>query len=204
LALINESASCRSIINNKRVLHFGPETCLARILSEDSLQYDTADFIRNDCTLKLDMSNMKQFDDASHDSVVAFDILEHIVDYKAALFEVLRVLSSSGVAVFTVPQKDISLETLEDDTIASSVDRQKLYGQRDHLRIFGSDFCSTLQEIGFDVSIVDHSSFPDLVKVNVLHPPHLSDKSLATNYRKVFLPPSDDTLFLRTSLLYFV
>ena len=66
-------------------------------------------------------------------------------------------------------------------------DRDRVYGQTDHVRIYGSDVPQMLESRGFRVVIVDEKSFSqEQVKRNVLFPPVLSDRPLATNYRKVF------------------
>jgi len=43
------------------------------------------------------------YDDASHDLVVAFDILEHLVDDKTAAAEIFRILRPGGTALIAVP-----------------------------------------------------------------------------------------------------
>jgi hypothetical protein len=86
-----------------------------------------------------------------------------------------------------VPQKDGLATTHEDSTITSSRDREKVFGQSDHLRIFGDDFPTLVTNEGFGVqSFGPESVTPDIVSRNVLVPPVLSANPLATNYRKVF------------------
>jgi hypothetical protein len=101
--------------------------------------------------------------------------------------EIFRVLSPGGCAILTVPQKDYLKETFEDPSIRSPEERERHFGQSDHLRIYGDDFPDLLATAGFRVTPIDEHSFPaDLAQRHVLFPPRLSLRPLATNFRKVF------------------
>jgi hypothetical protein len=53
--------------------------------------------------------------------------------------------------------------------------------------MYGDDFVDTLKSCGFEVTAVNETYFDEaLVKKHVLFPPILSERPLATNYRKVF------------------
>jgi|TARA_B100000315_G_C14571489_1_gene585786 SAM-dependent methyltransferase len=183
-----ENLSFDRIIHNKNILHFAPEEIIiSSNISNKAANYTTADFLRQDCDYKLDMSNMPKINNESFDIVIAFDVLEHVPDYQKALEEVHRVLSSKGFAIFTVPQKDNLQITYEDPSIITPEDRTKYFGQWDHLRIFGDDFTNIVESKGFDVVAVNESMFSEsVVRRHVLFPPTLSKHPLATNYRKVF------------------
>ncbi len=182
-----EKFSFENIIQNKRILHFAPESVISRILRDRSVDYATADLIREDCDFRLNMQDMPSVKDGSFDVVIAFDVLEHIPDYRKALREVRRILSLKGFGIFTIPQKDDLRATYENPLIVTPKDRTKHFGQRDHLRIFGSDFSETVEKEGFSVIAVNESMFSEAIKrKNVLFPPVLSRHPLATNHRKVF------------------
>ncbi len=106
---------------------------------------------------------------------------------RRAIREIHRVLSPEGCAILTVPQKDHLAKTYDDPSIIDPDEREKAFGQPDHLRIYGNDFPATLESAGFQVSAVSEKDFPGhLVKKYILFPPRLSTRSLATNFRKVF------------------
>jgi len=182
-----EKFSFDRIIHNKRILHFAPEETVRLNIQNKAAAYMTADILRPDCDLHLDMSNMPEIKDEAFDIVIAFDVLEHVTDYQRALEEVRRILSSKGFGIFTVPQKDNLSKTYEDPTIVSPDDRKKHFGQWDHIRIFGYDFSITLERKGFTVVSVNESMFPEKIsRRHVLFPPKLSKIPEATNFRKVF------------------
>ena len=182
-----DGTSVSRLIRGKRVLHFAPERCLTPLIRGEAGRYVTADYLRGDCDLRLDMSAMPEVASRSFDAVIAFDVLEHVPDYHAALAEVWRVTAPGGVATFTVPQKEGLATTDEDCTVTTAEERTRRFGQWDHLRIFGDDFGAQVQSHGFVVTVVDASVFPsELVRRHVLFPPVLSTHPLATNYRKVF------------------
>jgi SAM-dependent methyltransferase len=187
-----DEVGINKIIKNKAVLHFAPENVLRDLIRDHSASYKTADFLAEgydykDIDLNIDMSDMKEVKDAQFDCVIACDVLEHVPNHLAAIRETNRVLKKGGYCILTVPQKDHLEKTLEDLTITDPKERERKFGQRDHLRIYGNDFVQILTDAGFDVTAVDETYFdPETVQRNVLFPPVLSKHPLATNYRKVF------------------
>jgi len=114
-------------------------------------------------------------------------VLEHVPDHMQGMREIHRVLSAGGTAILTVPQGDNLEKTWGDPTVTDPAQRERLFGQADHVRIFGSDMPELLRSVGFNVRVISEQDFPpELVRKYVLFPPVLSTRPLATNYRKVF------------------
>jgi len=182
-----EGISYEVICQNKQMLHFAPELMIQSILQQYAAKYVTADFLRQNVDLRLDISNMVALKDNEFDLVIACDVLEHVPNDIKAMQEIHRILRKGAYAILTVPQKDFLEETFEDPTVIDPQIRTHLFGQFDHLRIYGDNFQKILESVGFQVKVINESNFPnEIVKKYVLFPPILSDKPLATNYRKVF------------------
>jgi hypothetical protein len=110
-----------------------------------------------------------------------------VPDHMQGMREIQRVLAPGGTAILTVPQQDGLEKTWGDPAITDPKERQRLFGQDDHVRIFGNDVPDLLQSVGFNVRVITEKDFPtDIVRKHVLFPPVLSTRPLATNHRKVF------------------
>jgi len=185
--------SFKTIINEKKILHFAPETQLGKMIKQCALDYKTADYLAegykyDHIDFNIDISNMQQIEDESFDCVIACDVLEHVPDDIKAMEEVFRVLKNGGACLLTVPQRDYLKDTYEDPSICEPSERQKAYGQHDHLRIYGEDFTKFMEKCGFLVEVVDEFDFSKRVAHQyVLYPPILSEHLNATNFRKVFV-----------------
>ena len=85
-------------------------------------------------------------------------VLEHIPDDRKALSELYRILRPSGWGIFQIPQ-DLKREvTYEDNSITDKKERAKIFGQYDHVRIYGRDYFDRLKEVGFVVKAVDYTA----------------------------------------------
>ena len=79
--------------------------------------------------------------------------MEHIDEEQKAMKEILRILKPGGKAILQVPL-DYKLEaTFEDDTITGRKEREEIFGQYDHLRIYGKDYGMRLEKAGFKVEV---------------------------------------------------
>ena len=66
--------------------------------------------------------------------------------------ELYRVMQTNGFGIFQIPQ-DLNRETtFEDNTITDPKERTKIFGQYDHVRVYGKDYFNKLRNIGFKVS----------------------------------------------------
>jgi hypothetical protein len=65
--------------------------------------------------------------------------------------ELYRILVPGGIGIFQIPQ-DLSREiTFEDDSIKDKKERTQVFGQYDHVRIYGRDYFDKLRSVGFTV-----------------------------------------------------
>ena len=134
----------------KRMLHFAPELGIAnRLRAVDTLDYVTADLFDPKASIRVDITDMPSVPDASFDFLYCSHVLEHVADDRKAIKECARVLKPEGRAVFMVPI--IAKVTYEDPSITDPREREKVFGQHDHVRRYGPDFVDRLQSGGFDV-----------------------------------------------------
>lgn len=135
--------------DNLKVLHIAPEQSFyLRFRKLKNLQYTTADIESPIADVKLDVQNMP-FNDEVFDVVICNHVLEHVRDDRKALSEIFRVLKRGGFAVMMVPTSYSMEKTFEDPTVTDPVERQKLFRQKDHYRLYGRDYLERVQAAGF-------------------------------------------------------
>lgn len=142
----------------KKVLHFAPEQAFyKRFKKMKYLDYITTDLNSPLADVKADICNLP-FSDNEFDVILCNHVLEHIPDDTKAIQELYRVLKPGGMGIFQIPQ-DLSRETtFEDDSITDKKERAKIFGQYDHVRVYGRDYFEKLRSIGFKVDEVDYTS----------------------------------------------
>ncbi len=142
----------------KKALHFAPEQAFyKRFKRLKNLDYTTTDLNSPLADVKADICNLP-FKDDSYDVILCNHVLEHITDDTKAMQELYRVLKPNGMAILQIPQ-DLNRETtFEDNTITDKIERAKIFGQYDHVRIYGLDYFEKLRHIGFKVEEVDYTS----------------------------------------------
>ena len=140
------------------VLHFAPEQCfLKRFRSLKNITLTTTDLESPIADVKADICNLP-FKDNSYDVILCNHVLEHIPDDTKAMQELYRVLKPNGWGIFQIPQDLSRTTTFEDDTITDKTERAKIFGQYDHVRIYGLDYFDKLRTIGFKVDEVNYTA----------------------------------------------
>lgn len=149
----------------KKVLHFAPEQAFyKRFRKQKNLDYTTTDLNSPLADVKADICNLP-FEDNEFDVILCNHVLEHIPNDSQAMKELYRVLKPSGMGIFQIPQ-DLSREkTFEDNSITDKKERAKIFGQYDHVRIYGKDYFDKLRSVGFTVIEEDYTKkiSPELV-----------------------------------------
>jgi len=139
------------------VLHMAPEQCfLKRFKKLKNLEYITADLYSPIADVKADICKLP-FNDNSFDVVFCNHVLEHIPDDKKAMQELYRVLKPNGMGIFQIPQDLSKAITFEDNTITDKKERAKIFGQYDHVRVYGRDYFDKLRAVGFEVNEVNYT-----------------------------------------------
>ncbi len=143
---------------NHRVLHFAPEQAFhKRFKKMRNLDYVTTDLNSPLADVKADICSLP-FEDNSFDIIFCNHVLEHIPDDTKAMEEMYRVMKTGGMGIFQIPQDLNRQITFEDDSIIDRKERAKIFGQYDHVRIYGRDYFDKLRNIGFTVKEVDYTA----------------------------------------------
>lgn len=141
-----------------KVLHFAPEQAFyKRFRNMKNLNYVTTDLNSPLADVKADICNLP-FKDNEFDVIFCNHVLEHIPDDTKAMKELYRVLKPKGMAILQIPQDLSRAETFEDNSITDKKERAKIFGQYDHVRIYGHDYFDKLRHVGFKVDEVDYTT----------------------------------------------
>jgi len=145
----------------RKVLHFAPEQAFyKRFRKLSHLDYTTTDLNSPLADVKADICNLP-FEEASFDFILCNHVLEHIPEDLKAMQELYRILRPGGMAILQIPQ-DLSREiTFQDDSIVDPAKRAQIFGQYDHVRIYGRDYFAKLRSVGFKVEEIDLSAEMD-------------------------------------------
>jgi SAM-dependent methyltransferase len=141
-----------------RVLHFAPEQAFVKkFKKQKNLTYTTTDLNSPIADVKADICDLP-FKDHSFDFIICNHVLEHIPNDTKAMQELYRVLAPKGTAIVQVPYDAKREITFEDNTITDQSERTRIFGQYDHLRVYGMDYFKKLSSIGFEVNALDYTS----------------------------------------------
>lgn len=145
-------------LRGKRILYFAPEKSMMIWMERNGLKATTAD-IKSATDLILDIQDTGLMDN-SYDVIIANHVLEHVDDFRKALFEIKRILSPEGCFICSFPM-DPKVELLdEEQEPLTGTERIVRFGQNDHKRVFGMNADQLLSEVGYEVDVIDGDEFP--------------------------------------------
>jgi len=136
----------------RSVLEIAPWWSFGRALSRvEKLRYSAIDINPRAAfvTSQGDVTDIPA-PNAHFDAVLCIHVLEHVENDRKALEEIHRVLKPGGWALLTVPLL-LDEPTREDASITSPEDRERLFGEKGHVRYYGRDLEERLRQAGFGV-----------------------------------------------------
>lgn len=184
LRMFMDHLNITSKLKDALVLHFAPEKILSDYISKQNPSlYVKADlFPTAPDIIKMDMLDIP-YEKNHFDFIIANHVLEHVNDLPKALSEIHRVLKIGGYAILQTPFSSKLQHTIEDIGINTDTMRLELYGQEDHVRLFGNDIFNTITSVGFASHTITHQKvFSETDAkywgVNILEPFFLFEKTI--------------------------
>jgi SAM-dependent methyltransferase len=128
-----------------RIIDFAPSAPLSLFIrnlitaSGQNISYITADMTMEGVDCKVDVTDMKIYDDNQFDFFICSHVLEHVLDDRKALRELHRILKPHGLGILMVPINLGVAEIDEDPSITDESERWRRFGQNDHIRLYSKD-----------------------------------------------------------------
>lgn len=138
-----------------RVLHIAPnEAGLVRRFGAQAADYVPADLYPEVYALKgVVRLDLMQFDaPQSYDIIYASHVMEHVDDDAQVLSNIFAALKSGGEAWLIVPLWDRPTE--DGHGGMSQRERERRFGQWDHIRQYGPDFADRIRNAGFALDLI--------------------------------------------------
>jgi SAM-dependent methyltransferase len=141
-----------------KLLHVAPEGMFYDFFSKNNhVEYHPIDkhiqgYSYPSETKHMDITNL-HYENEFFDMIICNHVLEHVIEDHTAMTEFYRVLKPGGVAFLSVPVYTDREQTYEDAAIKDPIEREKIFGQWDHVRIYGIDYKKRLETAGFKVEL---------------------------------------------------
>ena len=127
-----------------------------RFRKQANICYTTTDLESPLADIKADICNLP-FEDNTYDIIFCNHVLEHIPNDSKAMQELYRILKPNGMAILQIPQDLNRTSTFEDNSITDRNERAKIFGQYDHVRVYGLDYFNKLRAVGFEVHEINYA-----------------------------------------------
>lgn len=153
---------------DSKILHVSPESHLSEyIRKKEFSEYVGGDLFTDGYYYPEFVQNMDitkiPFSDNYFDLIICNHVLEHIPNDQQAMSELYRVLKPNGLAILQVPISLVLANTFEDFSITKPEHRAEIFGQYDHVRIYGQDYQKKLLQAGFQVNVKNISNqYPEM------------------------------------------
>lgn len=136
-----------------RLLEVSPHYCFARRwVRMGNLGLVGADLSPGPhVALRMDLTSAPLRSQA-FDAILCVHVLEEIVDDRAAMRELFRMVKPGGWVLVSVPTR-MERKTYEDPSITTPKERRRAFGEEAHVRVYGHDLVRRLEDCGFRVQV---------------------------------------------------
>lgn len=161
-----------------KLLHMAPEKCFYNIFSNSkNIDYTCSDlfpelFMFADKIKKEDAMNLS-FPSKSFDFIISSHVLEHVPNAKGFIKESLRALKDDGM-IFCAFPRNTQDKSFEDPKIIDPIERKRLFGQEDHVRLLGTDALNYLKDNSYKI---EELKIEDLFSKEMIDNEKLSDNN---------------------------
>ena len=139
----------------RTMLHLAPEYCfLKRFNRAEGLDIVRADLVSPWADVHFDVHEIP-YEADTFDIIMGNHLMEHVADDHKVMTEYFRVMKPGGWGIFQVPMDRNNPKTLEDPVVTDPAERERLYWQRDHVRLYGMDYADRYRAVGFEVEEID-------------------------------------------------
>jgi SAM-dependent methyltransferase len=143
-------------LNSGELVDFGPSAPLSwfirRLIKDRNIHYRTADLLTDNADDRVDITDLRAYENDRFDSFICSHVLEHVPDDGRALRELYRILKPGGKAILMVPII-LSIDRIDEDPgVIDEAERWRRFGQGDHIRLYSkSGFLERVRAAGFRV-----------------------------------------------------
>lgn len=144
-------------VSNTDILHIAPEHHLEQLLRQlQPVSYTCGDlYPKKQHHLCINVESL-QFADETFDLIICNHVLEHVSSPETALNEFYRCLKPGGLLIAQTPYAPAMKKTLEMNHPVTSAFAKLIFGQEDHVRLFGADIVEYFRQAGFTGVPVSH------------------------------------------------
>lgn len=158
---LQREIDARKFAGSHMAIHFAPEQALSHFIRNANIfaDYQTADLMMETADHKVDLMDLP-FADNSFDFFICSHVLEHVPDDLKAIQELHRITRPGGRGILMAPIIVDLPDTVEDATATTEAERWRLFGQFDHVRLYGhDDYVRKIKACGFGVQQLGSSAF---------------------------------------------
>src|SRR5688572_23883978 len=135
------------------LLYFAPDPYLDWLRRRSRINCVTTNLCGRGVDVHADITRLP-FATGTFDAVICSHVLEHVPDDARAMRELFRVLKRGGEALIQVPLNRANRFTDESPDETDPLERERRFGQFDHVRRYGSDIVDRLIAAGFVAQLV--------------------------------------------------
>ena len=144
-----------------KVLHIAPETIFFNhFRKQTNIEYYPVDIFPNlypKGTLHFDLLN-HNVPDNSYDVIICNHVFQYIEEDRKAMKNIYNLMKPGGWGIMQVPINTKTQTTHEDASITDPLEREKIFGLKEHVRYYSYDYADRLRESGLVVKVDDYTA----------------------------------------------